>query len=125
MADGPEQRKRRWRFYKTASGNQPVRAFLATLSANDAATVAAEMQVIMQQGLSFARHLRGDIYEVRADGATQSYRILFASEGRHHHILLALEGFSKKTQKTPPDRIALAEQRLSDWRERGRRRKQT
>lgn len=30
-----------------------------------------------------------------------------------------LEAFSKKTQKTPPAKIALAERRLTDWRARG------
>jgi phage-related protein len=120
MTDGQEQRKRRWRFYRTASGNQPVREFLAALSPEDAEAVATEMRVIAAKGLLFVRHLRGEIYEVRADGGeTQSYRILFAPEGSHHHILLALEAFSKKTQKTPPDKITLAERRLRDWRARG------
>ena len=35
-------------------------------------------------------------------------------------VLLALAGFTKKTPKTPPDLIALAEQRLADWRSRRR-----
>jgi phage-related protein len=72
-------------------------------------------------GLSAARHLRGDVYEVRVDGENQAFRVLFAPEGRFKQVLLALEGFSKKTQKTPPQAIQLAEKRLSDWRERGKR----
>jgi phage-related protein len=32
--------------------------------------------------------------------------------------LLALEGFEKKTQKTPDRLIRLAEKRLADWRSR-------
>ena len=52
-------------------------------------------------GTSVARHVRQDIYEVRAFYNTKAYRILFACEGRFHHILLALEGFQKKTQQTP------------------------
>jgi phage-related protein len=102
-----------------------VHEFLARLSTEDSEAVASEMRVVAQRGLLLARHLRGDIYEVRADGETQSYRILFAAEGSYHHILLALEAFSKKTQQTPPDKIRLAERRLKDWRERGRRLKQT
>ena len=69
-------------------------------------------------GASAARHLRGEVYEVRADGDRQAYRLLFAPEGRHGQILLALEAFSKKTQKTPPAKIELAEKRLADWRKR-------
>jgi phage-related protein len=68
---------------------------------------------------SSARRLRGDIHEVRADGDRQTYRILFAPEGRRSRVLLALEGFSKKAQKTPPEKIRLAERRLADWRRRG------
>ena len=67
------------------------------------------------------RHLRGEIYEVRAEGQTITIRILFASEGTKGRILLALEGFAKKTQKTPEGLIRLAERRLSDWRGRSRR----
>ena len=34
-------------------------------------------------------------------------------------MLLALDGFKKKTQKTPRATIELAKRRLSDWRRRG------
>lgn len=44
----------------------------------------------------FARHLRSEIYEVRAEGARGSYRLLFAPEGKKGRILLALEAISKK-----------------------------
>ena len=77
------------------------------------------MKRVARQGLAMARHIRGDIYEVRADGDRQSFRILFATEGRYQQVLLSLEGFSKKTQKTPPEKIELAERRLRDWRQRG------
>lgn len=39
--------------------------------------------------------------------------------GRHGQALLALEAFSKKTQKTPPAKIDQAERRLVEWRKRG------
>ena len=43
--------------------------------------------------------------------------MLFAQEGRGR-VLLALEALSKKTQRTPPEAIRLAERRLADWRAR-------
>lgn len=46
-------------------------------------------------------------------------RILFASEGKKGRVLLALEGFAKKTQKTPEQLIRLATKRLTEWRSRG------
>ena len=78
------------------------------------------MKDVQVNGLEVARHLRGDIYEVRADGRHATYRVLFAPEGLRGQVLLGLSGFSKKTQKTPPTEIALAERRLRDWRARSR-----
>ena|SRR5215469_6178937 len=119
MPDQPGQHKRRWRFYRTASGHEPVREFLDSLSQDDASEIAAVMKEIAIDGLIAARHVRGEIYEARATGSTQIYRILFATEGQFQQILLALEGFSKKTKKTPPHEIDLATKRLADWRSRG------
>ncbi len=110
--------KRRWRQYKTAVGNEPVKKFIGKLSDNDAASIAAAMKEVREKGTAAARHLRGDIWEVRADGDHTIYRVLFAEEGKHSQVLLAVEAFQKKTQKTPPEKIALAESRLRDWRKR-------
>ena len=82
--------------------------------------VLEEMEYVREHGTSVARHVRQDIYEVRATYDTKAYRILFACEGRFHHILLSLEGFQKKTQQTPRANITLAEQRLADLRRRGK-----
>jgi len=111
--------QRRWRDYRTATGRRPVREFLGGISDDDAASVLAAMAAVRMQGLRAARHLKGDIYEVRADGDRQTFRVLFANEGNSGQILLSLDGFSKKTQKTPPEKIRLAERRLADWRRRG------
>lgn len=112
--------RRRWRFYRTSSGRSPVREFLDELNDWDAASVAAAMREVAVDGLVAARHLTGEIYEVRADGDRQSYRVLFATQGRRSQVLLALEAFSKKTQRTPPHRITVAQRRLRDWQARGR-----
>jgi phage-related protein len=114
------RRRRRWRDYSTPAGNRPIRDFIRSLSAADAAEVLAAMAEVAELGLVAARHVRGEIYEVRASGQSQTYRILFAPEGRYGQILLSLEAFSKKTQKTPPEKIDLAISRLRDWRARGR-----
>lgn len=106
--------RRRWRDYETAAGNRPVKDFIDDLPDGDAAEVAAAMRDVAIEGPSVARHLRGDIYEVHADGENQSYRVLFSAEGTKGRILLALQAFSKKTQKTPPRFIDLAERRLRD-----------
>lgn len=112
--------KRRWRDYRTAADRRPIKEFIDGLSNIDAAAVVAAMKDVRETGLTAARHLRGEIYEVRADGERQTFRLLFAPEGRRSQVLLALEAFSKKTQKTPHAKIELAERRLADWRRRGK-----
>jgi phage-related protein len=76
------------------------------------------MRDVAEHGLSAARHLRREIFEVRAESRKQEFRILFARETVF--ILLSLTGFQKKTRKTPLREIELAETRLADWRRRGR-----
>jgi phage-related protein len=112
--------KRQWRDYQTESGARPIKDFLLALPDEDRAAILAEMEHVREHGTSVARHVRQDIYEVRAIYNTKAYRILFACEGRFHHILLALDGFQKKTQQTPQAHMKLAEQRLTDWRRRGK-----
>lgn len=114
--------QRRWRFYATAAGRKPVLEFLRELLGahpGDAAQIAEEMEHVRRLGLRAARKLTGNLYEVRIDGDRVIYRVLFSVEGERGRILLAIEAFSKKTQKTPPQTIALAERRLADWRGRG------
>lgn len=112
------------RFYTTAAGRSPVREFLtdARLPLGDRDELLAAMKDAQINGLEVSRHLRGDIYEVRADGQRVTYRVLFATEGARSQALLGLSAFSKKTQRTPPAEIDVAERRLRDWRARGRRR---
>jgi phage-related protein len=102
----------------TGSGARPVKAFFAGLTDEEAAAVLAAMKQVAEHGLDWARHLRDDVYEVRAHAERRSLRLLFAKETRF--ILLSLSGFAKTTQKTPPRELALAEARLRDWRQRGK-----
>jgi phage-related protein len=115
----PRVVRRRWRDYKTPLGRSPVEDFIDALSDSDAAAVLAGMQDVRDLGLAAARHVDGDIWEVRVQGDRVIYRILFAEEGARGQVLLALEAFKKKTQKTPATTIALAKRRLLDWRRRG------
>jgi phage-related protein len=100
-----------------------VRDFLDGLTDEELAEVVAAMKEVSAEGLDAAKHLRGDVYEVKADAATRSFRVLFAAEGRFSQVLLSLSGFIKKTQKTPKQELDLAETRLAEWRARGVRKK--
>ncbi len=111
--------KRQWRDYQTKGGARPVKDFMMALPDEDRATVLVEMKYVSEQGVRVARHIRGEIYEVRVSYNTNIYRILFAREGHFKQILLSLVGFQKKTQETPSYEIRLAERRLADWRRQG------
>ena len=119
MSDKELVYKRQWRDYQTKGGARPVKDFLMALPDEERAAVLDEMKHVSEEGLRVARHLRGEIYEVRVSYNTNIYRILFAREGHFKHILLSLVGFQKKTQATPSYEIRLAEQRLADWRRQG------
>lgn len=115
--------RRRWRFYRTAAGREPVREFLddRRVSDEDAARIVAAMQEVRREGRAHpdVNHLKGDIWQIEIDGRGVIYRVLYAEEGRSGQVLLALAAINKKWQKAKPADIALADERLADWRERG------
>jgi phage-related protein len=95
-----------------------VKSFIMRLPLEDRAAVAAAMKDVRTHGNSAAHHLRGEIYEVTAQVGRRQYRILYATEGRSDQVLLAVHGIVKKTPSVPNRDIALAEQRVRDWRSR-------
>lgn len=97
-----------------------MKDFLARLTDEEVAAIAAGMRDVRERGTVAARHLRGDIYEVRADAATRSFRLLFSCEGKYSQVLLSLSIFEKRTQRAPKQEIELAEKRLKDWRVRAK-----
>jgi phage-related protein len=115
------ERRHRWRHYETASGNRPVLDFIRKVPDEDKAAILAAMKEVRRDGPRAARHLRGELFEVRADGRQVIYRVLFAREGGQGQVLLSLVAFNKKTQKAPPEQIELAMLRLRDWRSRARK----
>jgi phage-related protein len=121
VADTKRKPRRQWRDYRTPAGGRPVKAFLDDLTDEEVAAVVAGMKDVAARGLAAAKHLRGDLYEVRADAATRSFRLVFSTEGRYSQVLLSLSAFEKRTQKTPPRELDLAESRLNEWRARGAR----
>ena len=114
------QHRRQWRDYRTPAGGRPVKEFLAKLADEEVAAIAAGMRDVRERGTAAARHLRGDVYEVRADAATRSFRLLFSCEGKYSQVLLSLSIYEKRTQRAPTQVIELAEKRLKEWRARSK-----
>jgi len=48
--------------------------------------------------------LRGDIYEVRAEAATRSFRLLFSCEGKYSQVLLSLSAYEREPRRHRPTR---------------------
>jgi phage-related protein len=89
---------------------------MAKLSDADYSAIVVAMNEVRREGLAAARHIEGDLYEIRRSGQKAHYRVIFALEGRR--ILLALDVYDKDTQKMPLEIKRRCEQRLRDWRAR-------
>lgn len=64
----------------------------------------------IQLGMPHIKHIKGKIYEIRIEQDTNAYRLLyFVFTGRR---FVMLHGFEKKTAKTPPGEIEVAEKRM-------------
>jgi phage-related protein len=102
-------------FYRTAQGGEPVRDWLKALPIDDRRRVGhdlGEVQYGWPVGMPLCRSLGGGLWEVRSNLPSRRIaRVLFfVSEGR----IGLLNGFVKKTQRTPPDDLALARQRMRE-----------
>ncbi|MBI5935451.1 MAG: type II toxin-antitoxin system RelE/ParE family toxin [Chloroflexi bacterium] len=104
-------------FYRTRNGRLPVNEFLDSLSGKQAQKVLWVLKLIEELGIvprQYFKKLEGteDIWEVRVQFGGDIFRLLgFFERG---NLLILASGFAKKTQKTPPQEIALALQRKQD-----------
>jgi hypothetical protein len=69
-----------WRRYHTPSGGDPVGEYLRDLPAEDRRALTDAMRLIRESGVRGSRHLRGDLYEGRAQTAGAHYRLIFRKE---------------------------------------------
>jgi len=105
-------------FYTTVSGDKPVEEFLDSLSAKEAQKIAWVLKIVQQQPIvskEYFKKLIGteDIWEVRALYGKKEFRLLgFFHEG---NLVILTNGFVKKSKKTLPEEIELAEKRKKDF----------
>jgi len=102
-------------FFRTSSGNEPVREWLLSLSKEDRKAVGTDIAYVQYKwplGKPRVDHLRGNVWEVRSSLKGRIARVLFAVDGKE---LVLLHGFVKKSQRTPGDDLALAEARWREW----------
>lgn len=103
-------------FYETAAGRSPVRDDVDSLSAEDAACLADDLILLAEFGLHLGkphvRPMRGMLWVLRSGGRIWHRVLYVAVRGRQ---LVLLHASTKKTPKTPPGEIAVAERRFADY----------
>ena len=104
-------------FYSTEDGNEPIQDFLNSLDTKMNVKLTGLMEILEEKGtelrLPYSEHLGDKIYELRCKQGSNITRVLyfFYFGGK----IVMTNGFTKKTQKTPPSEIKLAKERRADW----------
>jgi phage-related protein len=102
-------------FYRSVSGNEPVRDWLVKLPEANRRAVGLDLQRVQFRwpvGMPLVRPMGKGLFEVRTslpDGTIS--RVLFCF---YDGELYALHGFIKKSQKTPDTELELARKRQKE-----------
>src|SRR5699024_4634293 len=105
-------------FFRLESGRCPVEEFLDLLESKQAQKVAWVLQLVEEFDVvpvQYFKKLSGSegIWEVRVQAGSNIFRILGFLESSE--LVVLTNAFQKKTQKTPPKEIRLAEKRKHDY----------
>jgi phage-related protein len=107
------------RFFKTETGNEPVREWLRSLSDREKRLIGIDIKTVQfgwPLGMPLIRSLCPGIWEVRTKLDNRISRVLFTV---FENQIILLHGFIKKTQKTPKDDFNLAIRRMKQVRRAG------
>lgn len=103
-------------FYRTQGGAEVVRDWLRSLDDTDRHAVGLDLMRVQYRwpvGMPLCRALGDGLWEVRTSlPSGRIARVLFSVQ---QGCILVLQGFIKKTQKTPPDDLALARRRNREF----------
>lgn len=102
-------------FFETSNGNKPVREWLLSLSKDDRKIVGNDIKIVEYGwpiGMPVCRRLESKLYEVRSDISDKRIaRVIFTVMNEY---MILLNGFIKKSQKTPKNEIDLALKRRKE-----------
>lgn len=97
------------RFYRSDNGREPVREWLKNLEAEDRWIIGEDIKDVefsWPMGMPLVRSLGQELWEVRSSlPHGRIARVIFCVE---ENCMVLLNGFMKKTQKTPQKEIDLA-----------------
>jgi phage-related protein len=101
-------------FYRTSAGNEPVRAWLKTLSLEDRQAIGIAVRKVEYGwpiGMPTCAAMGDGLWEIRVKLRDRIARVLFCPVGPH---AVLLHGFIKKTQATPKRELDAARARRTD-----------
>ena len=110
-------------FFETASGKQPVRDLIKEQSREDKKEIGGDIRSVQKgfpMGLPLVRKIKPDLWEIRSTLSNGIFRVFFTLV---KDDMILLHAFVKKTQKTPPGEIDLAEEHLKIFRKLQRQKK--
>ncbi len=102
-------------FYRSLSGNEPVRDWLMENHSANRRAIGLDLQRVQYRwpvGMPLVRPMGKGLFEVRTplpDGTTARVMVCF-----HDGALFALHGFIKKTQTTPASDLEIARKRQKE-----------
>ena len=99
------------RFYRTESGTEPVRGWLKSLPHNYKKAIGEDIKTVQfgwPIGMPVVRKLDTGVWEVRSHVKDGIARVIFTVCG---DTMILLNGFIKKSQKTPIEEIETAKRR--------------
>ena len=102
-------------FFKTETGNEPVREWLKALAKEDCQAIGTDILTVQYAwpvGKPLVDNLGDGVWEVRSRLDKRIARTLFAVVDQE---IVLLHGFIKKQQKTPPDELELAKKRKKQY----------
>jgi phage-related protein len=102
-------------FYKTDTGNEPVREWLKALPKEECKVIGADILTVQYAwpvGKPLVDNLGEGIWEVRSRLDNRIARTLFAMVNQE---IVLLHGFIKKQQKSPQDELELARKRKRQY----------
>jgi phage-related protein len=105
-------------FYRRPNGQSPIEEFLDSLTGKQAQKALWVLQLIEELETVPRQYFKKlvdseDIWEVRVQFGNDIFRLLGFFDGGT--LLILTNGFAKKTQKTPPQEIALAVRRKNEY----------
>jgi phage-related protein len=107
-------------FYRSESGNEPVRDWIKALPRDDKKQIGEDIKTAQfgwPLGMPLIRKIGKDLWEIRTNLKDGIARVIFTVD---ESAMILLNGFIKKSQKTPVNELKTALGRLQSYK-RGKR----